>query len=105
MPKIIFYITNDADAQAGSFIPGKLIFLLVFSSSPPAPAFDAGSFSIDGAMRVNYVIDDYVDELDRSSRAGDPAFNPAPGWSSNRLGVNPEDHWEYRFNINFGYYF
>ena len=30
--------------------------------------------------------------------------NPAPGFSSNRLGANPTDEWEYRFNINFGYY-
>ena len=26
-------------------------------------------------------------------------------WSSNRVGENPTDKWEYRFNINFGYYF
>ncbi len=26
-------------------------------------------------------------------------------WSSNRFGQNPTDKWEYRFNINFGYYF
>ncbi len=31
--------------------------------------------------------------------------NPAPGFSSNRFGANPTDEWEYRFNINFGYYF
>ncbi len=31
--------------------------------------------------------------------------NPAPGFSSNRVGANPEHHGEYRFNINFGYYF
>ena len=31
--------------------------------------------------------------------------NPAPGFSSNRHGANPTDEWEYRFNINFGYYF
>ena len=31
--------------------------------------------------------------------------NPAPGFSSNRFGANPEHHGEYRFNINFGYYF
>lgn len=26
-------------------------------------------------------------------------------WTSNRFGANPTDKWEYRFNINFGYYF
>ncbi|MEZ4567400.1 MAG: hypothetical protein R2860_10725 [Desulfobacterales bacterium] len=26
-------------------------------------------------------------------------------WSSNRVGENPTDKWEYRLNINFGYYF
>jgi hypothetical protein len=26
-------------------------------------------------------------------------------WASNRHGANPTDKWEYRFNINFGYYF
>jgi hypothetical protein len=26
-------------------------------------------------------------------------------WTSNRFGANPTDEWEYRFNINFGYYF
>lgn len=31
--------------------------------------------------------------------------SPAPGWASNRVGANPEEHGEYRFNINFGYYF
>lgn len=28
-----------------------------------------------------------------------------PIWTSNRHGANPVDEWEYRFNINFGYYF
>lgn len=27
------------------------------------------------------------------------------GFTSNRFGANPTDEWEYRFNINFGYYF
>lgn len=31
--------------------------------------------------------------------------NPAPGFSSNRFGANPDDDWQYRFNVNFGYYF
>jgi len=31
--------------------------------------------------------------------------HPAPYFTSNRFGANPEDSWEYRFNINFGYYF
>jgi len=31
--------------------------------------------------------------------------NPAPYFTSNRFGSNPEENWEYRFNINFGYYF
>lgn len=26
-------------------------------------------------------------------------------FTSNRLGANPDDEWQYRFNINFGYYF
>ena len=32
-------------------------------------------------------------------------IHPASGFSSNRFGANPTDEWEYRFNINFGYYF
>ncbi len=28
-----------------------------------------------------------------------------PYFTSNRFGANPTDDWEYRFNINFGYYF
>ncbi len=31
--------------------------------------------------------------------------NPAPGFSSNRHGANPNQDWQTRFNINFGYYF
>jgi hypothetical protein len=31
--------------------------------------------------------------------------NPAPGFSSNRHGANPNDDWQFRFNTNFGYYF
>ncbi len=31
--------------------------------------------------------------------------SPGPAWSSNRFGANQTDEWEYRFNINFGYYF
>ncbi|MBN2333751.1 MAG: hypothetical protein JXO49_09790 [Deltaproteobacteria bacterium] len=34
---------------------------------------------------------------------GSPSF--APVWTSNRFGANPTNEWEYRFNINFGYYF
>lgn len=30
--------------------------------------------------------------------------NQANYFTSNRFGANPTDHWEYRFNINFGYY-
>ncbi len=30
---------------------------------------------------------------------------PGNVWASNRFGANPTDKWEYRFNINFGYYF
>lgn len=30
---------------------------------------------------------------------------PGNVWTSNRFGANPTDDWEYRFNINFGYYF
>jgi hypothetical protein len=30
---------------------------------------------------------------------------PGDVWASNRFGANPTDEWEYRFNINFGYYF
>ena len=40
------------------------------------------------------------------NEAGYGAF-PAyvSNWTSNRFGQNPTDEWEYRFNINFGYYF
>jgi hypothetical protein len=31
--------------------------------------------------------------------------SPGPVWASNRFGANQVDEWEYRFNINFGYYF
>ncbi|MBS3731951.1 MAG: hypothetical protein KGY42_03505, partial [Desulfobacterales bacterium] len=36
--------------------------------------------------------------------AGDVASG-APFFTSNRIGENTTDEWEYRFNINFGYYF
>ncbi len=31
--------------------------------------------------------------------------SPGPEWASNRFGANQSNEWEYRFNINFGYYF
>jgi len=31
--------------------------------------------------------------------------SPGPAWSSNRFGANTTNAWEYRGNINFGYYF
>lgn len=31
--------------------------------------------------------------------------SPGPAWASNRFGANTTNAWEYRFNMNFGYYF
>jgi hypothetical protein len=39
------------------------------------------------------------------NEAGYGAPSTLPYFTSNRLGANPSNDWEYRFNINFGYYF
>ena len=88
-----------------SYVSGLLAILMVFSLPAAAPAFDVGPFSIGGAMRVNYTLGDYVDELGRSSRSEND--NGAFALDTFRINVDFEKNSligkaEYRFYPGYG---